>query len=348
MPQEKEKLDDKTRDDSSHSQDDNNVDSSTHKQDDNEQPNSLLDAVKAAAGEATDEDSSTPEKETVEDDQEEVKKNDDSKPDDEKKEPVEGDDEDDSEEDKAKDAKTEGKDAKPADSLDVLSEMFKNNPGVQNLIKEHRESKPKVAFADTIQSYIAKNNIPPETFNQAMAISALLVNDPAKALEVLHPIMERLKASTGEGALPEDLAQAVKEGEMTEKWAREHAKTRASTAMQQRSAQENAVRNNENASRQSVSQWEATMRQKDPDFDKKYPILEAKFVSLVTMNKATDPATLVKLAEEAYAFANKQASTFQPSKPQRKVFKSNGSSSNAKREPTSLKEVILQAAAAHS
>lgn len=326
MPQEP-KDDKEVLDSSPETPDDKGSTPSTEQHDD-KGPQSLAEAVKAAAEDGgVEEPSPEPPKPEGEEPAKETKQDDD------KKEPVE-----------PEPSKEDKKDVPPVDTLDTLSEKFKNNPGVQNLIKEYREAKPTLEWAGTLNKFISDNRINQETFNSAMNIAALLVNNPSEALKQLEPIVQRLKDVNGDGALPADLQQEVAEGKITEDAARRIMRAEAAVKVRTQTAAQQQQEAFHRANQSALDGWEQNQRQRDPAFDKKFPVIKSKLVEILTFTPAKSPADLVRYAEQAYAFANETIGSFVPKPPARKVFRSNGSSSNAVTEPKNLLEVVRNAA----
>lgn len=85
---------------------------------------------------------------------------------------------------------------------------------------------PKGETYDQLTTFLRDSSISGEDFTALLEIGAAVKNDPFKAYEMLLPVMQRLETMVGE-RLPQDLQNAVTQGQMTEEAAKQIAKARA-------------------------------------------------------------------------------------------------------------------------
>lgn len=339
--------DDKEVKGASTSTDDNGGDSSTSQHDDKGAPKSLAEAVAQSAKKHGVEADSSPEAKSEGRESTETEEEKPSKPVDKEKKDAAADKEpsDDTEKD---DKKEEGKAPVKADPLDALAEKFKTNPGITNLVKEYKEAKPLAERGKTVNDFLATRRIPEDTFVGVMNLTDLLVNNPQEFLKQIEPIVNRIKGAVGDGELSAELAQDVKEGNITEAYARKLQRAEATSKLTAQQQQDSAMRNDQASKQTALAGWEANKRGTDPDFQKKYGMVNAKFVELISFEPPKNVADVVALADKAYNFVNENLSAFIPKAPTRKVLKSNGSGHNGEAgEPKSLREVIARTVARH-
>lgn len=190
-------------------------------------------------------------------------------------------------------------------------------------IAKVRELEPK------LQKYEATFNDP--NVRAALDVLNLINTDPAKALAQLTPIVEHLKQVQGE-ALPSDLAEAVQEGVMDPKYAKELSMLRLKqtmTAKQLEQQQQSVAKQAQQAILDAWTAWDMEHRKIDTDFQpnsEKWNLVN----DLLTAEKAkngfpTTPADAIRMVEAAYAKANnfRKSSTKVP----RKVLTSTNTSS---------------------
>lgn len=156
-----------------------------------------------------------------------------------------------------------------------------------------------------------------EEVSLGLEIMAMMKSgDPAKALDVLMPYVEKLQLASGR-ALPPDLAAQVDAGEISEALARELSQARSREALaistaeraraetqkiQDRSAQDQATQAETAAknSQTAVANWEAKWKSDDPDFGKK-----AKRVGEIAQLALYKDPSIVQSPERAVALMDK-------------------------------------------
>lgn len=243
---------------------------------------------------------------------------------------------------------------------------FHEHPRWKEVIKERdslamkvEEAKPLVERATAIQDYCQRYGVSDQQLNEAIEIAALLVNDPLSARQRLKPIMDVLDGYSGD-KLPQDLQQAVEDGTLDPKFAKELAQARSGQTVQQRKvgvAEQNASQTSINAVQSALNAWDMAHRKIDPDFqpkangavDGKYELFRDKLMTMVSTRPVRSPQEAIKFAEEAYEAVGKTLARFTVrSKPASKVLPTNGSSSTAAEPaPKSLLDVARRVMAKH-
>jgi|SRR5882724_2435351 len=304
-------------DDSSQSTDvKDQSDSSTDK--DGKEPASLAAAIAAVTDKAKgDEDSSTSDEGDISD----ANKTDDKTKKDGDKEPAAQDD---------KDSKQSPRDQR---IKEVLSERDSAN-------QQYERAKPLVEQATALNEYCQANAIKPKQVTEALKLLALLNNNPAEARKMLQPTLDYLDKYQ-DGKLPNDLANEVTEGTITEARAKEIASLRA----QQENLKHVNSRSQQTYEQQvssartaALNSWDMSKRGNDPDFapkkndapDGKYELVVLKLKELAQTNPPQTPDQFVALAEKAYDAVNKTVQSFRPRPRQTKPsLSSNGSQTNS-------------------
>lgn len=359
MPQEIK--DAKTEQESSSAQDDNRVDSSTAEQDANA-GKSMAEVLQASMAAHLKDSSTTEEKDdkdkdegeeesdsTVEHDEEETQEELDARLAKEKKEKEDGEAE--TEEGK------EEEDTKAKDKQKKDDERLDKHPRFQEMLAKNKELEGPAKFGSDVQQYLRQNRVPKETFDQALQVCSLLANNPLKAYEVLKPIMASLSKINGDTLAP-DLLQAVTDGEMTEKRAKEFQKLRSQhdigTKQSELSAREQVQASYANA----MNGWVSDKMRTDPDYK---PVSKDQTPGIFEMTEALfararneDPKFLtpvesVALAEKCYKDAKSLFSKKMTPTPQkRKTLRPSGGGGSGRAEPKTLAEVIKQSFEKHT
>ncbi|MDP7318696.1 MAG: hypothetical protein QGH12_11030 [SAR324 cluster bacterium] len=188
---------------------------------------------------------------------------------------------------------------------------FNKHPRFQSLVQEknrlkseagqHREDAEQYR---KITDFITTNRLSAEEAAEGFRVMSLMKNDPAKAYEVLQGHLEGLAKTTG-AELSEDLQVKVDDGLLDEDAAQELSRARAQLAQErtlressQQSLQEQQAQAQYDHLQKTLNQWEATTRQRDPDYDLKSDELNDRVQALVA--ERGKPVT----SEQAWAIAN--------------------------------------------
>lgn len=189
-----------------------------------------------------------------------------------------------------KSAKPEAEDGKAAEKLsdevppeELAQYKGKTRQRVQELLDARNDAraeterlKPKAEQWDRVERFIGENNVSAEEASNALQITALINNDPAKAFQVLTPIYQELAKRAGM-LLPEDLETEVRSGAISRERAVELSRARASQqTTEQRVTRDTERRRQQDEQRRhadlqqtlkTASQsWDANRQAKDPDW----------------------------------------------------------------------------------
>lgn len=264
-----------------------------------------------------------------------------------------------SEQSEGDDTKGEGEQPEASAEADDSGDAnlpFGKHPRWQQVTRERREFKEQVESLrpaaenfERITGFLSENRISAEEAQQGFEIMAAMRNDPAKALELLGPYVDQLRQFTGEH-LPDDLAEDLENGEISEQRARELARARSEQGwmqQQQRDQQQRFQQQQQQTAQTEMANAAATveaeLRASDPDFASKVPFLESEIRALATQYGAPQNAQMARqLVEVAYKNVNQRLGAMIP-KPQPKRTVSGGRTSTASKRPESLMEAIESA-----
>jgi hypothetical protein len=165
--------------------------------------------------------------------------------------------------------------------------------------------KPKAEHYDRMMGFIQEQNLDVPEVNAGFEIMALMKNDPAAALEKLRPYFTALQSMVGE-VLPNDLAEKVQTGELTEDAAKELATLRSGKAQSEAERARAAEREAQGAATRAltdigaaVTGWENAWAAEDPDYPKLKTFVRDRAAALLAdAQRAGKP---VKSGDEAVA-----------------------------------------------
>ena len=229
---------------------------------------------------------------------------------------------------------------------------FKEHPRWKKMSSEHRMLKvakeknedaikalePKAKTFDELTVYLRENNLARDDFQQGLTIMAAIRNDPAKAFELLRPVMERLELTVGE-RLPEDLKAKVEAGTIDADTAKELARTRGAAAiakgraetLEQRQARETEERQRaaDDGQLQSVvdtlNSWDVEWMKRDPDAAKLRPFVQDLLIVDGSLKPPRNAEEARQLAEACVAKARQRLTGFIPApKPKEGVLPTGG------------------------
>lgn len=217
---------------------------------------------------------------------------------------------------------------------------------------------PRASQYDQIQDYMRANELSARDVAEGFRIMALMSQDPVKAREAMAEHMQKLDQFTGR-VLPPDLQQQVDNGLVTEELAGEQARMRNQQAFdseranrqsqqfqqQQQAQQVEAARSQQ---RQAVTDWEARVSKRDPDYQRKQPWVVKEMRLLVAEQPPQTPDDAVRLAQQAHDNVSAQLASMLPQR--REVRPSATSADSAAntavtQPPGSYMEAIQRAAA---
>lgn len=276
--------------------------------------------------------------------------------------------------DKEKDKDDKASQEEEDDEDDTVDENgkplpFHKHPRFQKVIRQRNELREKAQVVEqerdqyrqgheqfeAIQGFMQQNKLQVQDVSQALRIAAAINNDPAKAAEMLQPIVESLHKYTGE-ILPEDLKQRVETGELSEQDARDLVKTRNENARLSRQSTQQArereqqqtqahVQRARQAMANAATNEQARIVKTDPDYAKKESLIRDKLEVLIHQRQprtADEAAALVREAHQAVTKQLKSVLGRRESRPSPSSADS-GKSRTAPREPETMQEAIAQA-----
>jgi hypothetical protein len=217
---------------------------------------------------------------------------------------------------------------------------------------------PRAQSFDAITGFMNTNRLTNDDVKQGFAIMAALKTDPARAWELLQPLVTNVRAFLGHD-LPADLQTQVDDGSITAAAASElvRARNQAKFLGERRVEDSRQVAaRDENAAAavvvNSVNDWASAKATSDPDYRQIEPLLHGEVMKTQrawhTAGKAFNtPALAVALANEAYEKVRKHLQGIRP----REAIKPAGSNTastaaTARAAPTSLLEAIRGAVSA--
>ena len=190
-----------------------------------------------------------------------------------------------------------------------------------------QEFSQKAQALDQIMGSIRATGLEPNEVDTILEIGSLMKRDPQEALKRLSPIYELLSRQAGE-VLPEDLAEEVRLGYVTEPRARELARARAgeqirTQQLQQRDQADQAERAQQERAQQvqtvssAADRWDAAKLKADPDYHlKRERIAELTELELLRRTRANQQVNgeqdVVAICEAAYKRATEEIKRLQP------------------------------------
>jgi len=203
-----------------------------------------------------------------------------------------------------------------------------------------------------ITAFMDQFNLTTDDMVMAYDIVARMKNDPVSAFQKLTPLYQELARRAG-AMIPDDLKEKVTQGFMDEKTAREVAKTRADKTLaderlkraEERHGRDTMVSTNANI-QQAVADWDTQQVSKDPDFERKRPLVEHTARSIMAKEgRAKDPDAAVDVLARALKAVNDNLTHFTPkpqATPRVPASAGNPATSSVAVEPKSLREAAMQ------
>ena len=256
----------------------------------------------------------------------------------------------------------EGEKAKGDDKADEDADKpppFHDHPRWKQLVQERddlkatvEESEEAVQATDRLAGYLTEQNLSVDEFNNLLQIGGLMKNDPAKALEALTPYYTKLLEVTG-NTLPADLRTAVDQGLLTEDYATETAKARASANITQFASDNRQQLHEAQAQTQQVnslgdaaSDWERKWQASDPDYSKKAIRVQERIELAVHRKELTGASTAAEIVAACEKYKGEVEAELRDLMPKPKAVNANpnagtgGSGSAAANAPKSLIEAM--------
>lgn len=315
------------------------------------EPKSMLEAVQAATKQADDETESADEQVT------------DSTATDSTKDDATGKDtEDDEEEDEA----TRAADEKRAQKDPRYGKLLRQRARFRDEAKAAKEELDQYKEpAERFQQYTAKireMGLEARDVNFGFTVMhALKSGDLERAAELLAPINEQIATYKGE-KLPEDLQRKINDGSLDEASARELASARAKARNEEERRQRDSERHTQDSQARdakaferevgtSLQKWESELKTRDPDFQRKQPLIMKEFKLLLneSVENGRAPKTIddvMKMANTAKTNAEQIISQFAPKDQKREVrtVTGGGTAGKTNPQPKSTLDVVKMAA----
>ena len=250
---------------------------------------SPIDAALAVMGEDTDEEPPASTDEPGEDEAEASAKEPEGEEAKDDEKPEEGEKEEDSDElTEAEKARLPKKTAARMEKL--LTERREAREDAETARQEAETNRKDAEGYRTITDFMREQNLSSKDAGSALQLAGLIQTDPAAALERLKPIYEGLQAKAG-AVLPQDLAEDVRQGRITQARADELSRARAASTQHQereRLAQQRAERQRQEAEQERQrsetaekvrgfatygNELAAAKAQSDPDWKLKEPLV---------------------------------------------------------------------------
>jgi hypothetical protein len=162
---------------------------------------------------------------------------------------------------------------------------------IEKLLHERDSFKERATNWDQFSAWAKDSGLVADELSQSLAIARMVKNAPHEALVALREVVSSLEKATGH-VLPEDLADKVERGLIDEETARELSvgRTRVALTEQQRrqEAEQRAARAEFDGRAQlaqsigkSVTEYEKSLEQTDPDYQKIKGLVKSKVVELM-------------------------------------------------------------------
>lgn len=208
---------------------------------------------------------------------------------------------------------------KQPDDTNYSDVPFNKHPRFQQLLRKSKENEADAQQYRVVQTFLKENNLSPDQAAEGLQIMALMGADPARALEMLKPHIQRLLESTGE-TLPADLRQRVQSGELPLEAAREVSRARAAQQhvqerqrLDEQRRQEQAVQQQAVQLRDTAQAWLQDRMVRDPAFSAKEPLMQREVALLQRQEGIPNtPEGVRDQLQRAYAEVNKQARVVAP------------------------------------
>jgi len=224
---------------------------------------------------------------------------------------------------------------------------FHKHPRFQAIVKQRNELREKAQIHEAnakryenVETFLQTHGMTGDEAAEILQLRALMKSNPAEAWKTLKPIVQQLLVDAGE-VLPQDLHARVQKGEMTKAAAIEISRLRAAQASGQKAqeaaqkqAEQRAVQERQNAIMSAVTEWEKSVKLKDPDYAALEEDVKIHVVYLQRTNgMPASPEAARKMVEDAYATVKKrrapQAQSRQPVTPVRGGRVASGQPSDA-------------------
>ena len=226
---------------------------------------------------------------------------------------------------------------------------FHKHPRFQHLLRRVRESENDASQYRNVQEFLDTNGLAAEEAADALIIAGLMKTNPVEAFQRLQPVLQRLLYAAGE-VLPADLDNMVRAGQMTHEAALQVSRARASVesvkayqSFERQRFEREQVAARERAVSDTVAQWEADRRAKDPNFEAKIePLMREVAFLQRSEGVPRDPQSALSQLKRAYSAVSGVASApaAAPRRPAVRPVMGGQSSGSGTPQPQSTLDVI--------
>ncbi|MBI2240299.1 MAG: hypothetical protein HYU59_05785 [Magnetospirillum gryphiswaldense] len=227
---------------------------------------------------------------------------------------------------------------------------FHKHPRFQHLLRKSKTYEADAVRYRNVQGFLDQNGLAAEEAADALVIAGLLKTNPAEAWSRLKPVVQSLLQAAGE-VLPQDLAQRVQNGEMSQEAALEVSRSRAQVqsvqarqTFEQQRAERTQSQQRAQALYETAATWEADRRAKDPNFDAKMPLLEDALAGMQRREGVPNtPEGVRDQLKRAYDAVNARYAPPQPQRQPRPAVRpvSGGAvAGNAQPKPKNMLDIV--------
>ncbi len=204
---------------------------------------------------------------------------------------------------------------------------------------------------DGVFGYMSKAGLSIEDVNAGFDVMRSMKNEPEKALPVLRTYVAQLEELLGE-KLPDDLAEKVKQGFITEDDARELSRSKARASLSEKRAtavtehaseteQQRQVADHRANCGRAVASWEQQQASKDPDWNAKVEdVMEKVELAFNRNGFPKTSADAVKMAQAALDAVNAKYKKFAPRRQEIAAPVESHSASDVRPKPKTTLEAI--------
>lgn len=196
---------------------------------------------------------------------------------------------------------------KEADNEHFSDVPFGKHPRFRELLRQRNEFKHDATQFRNLGVFLDQNGMTGGEAEEGLTILAQVKNDPAGALERARPFLQKWLIAAG-AVLPDDMAQRVQKGEITQAAALELSRSRAETAglrargeFESQQRERKVETDRKRALYDTATNWEADRRRRDPNFEAKEAQLRKEVAYLIqTEGRPTTPEGVKEQLQRAY------------------------------------------------
>lgn len=221
------------------------------------------------------------------------------------------------------------------------------HPRFKQLIEQRNQYRESADEYNRITDFMRDNSLSPEDAAEGFRVMALMKANPAEAYKELQSKMQQLADASGI-SIPKDLRQRVEDGYIDEDSAKELSRARAelNRVKQLRESEYNQrlqMQANQTIDRitEDVTDWEAEIKEKDPDYDLKSEEIDDRVRAMVAeRGRPSNSEQAIQFAQEAYEAVSERHKRRSPQPRAMKAAKSGKLSGSPEAKPQSLREAI--------